>query len=80
MPKRTVLAIGIEPSFVDFSAFPHLTPELSVPQEAPWPDRSPAKLRRPGASHEQDGMIAAGTREQIRRAIGRSPLRDVSMS
>jgi hypothetical protein len=28
MPKKTVLAIGIEPSFVDFSAFPHLTPEL----------------------------------------------------
>ena len=28
MPKKTVLAIGIEPSFVDFSAFPNLAPEL----------------------------------------------------
>ena len=28
MAKKTVLAIGIDPSFVDFSAFPHLTPEL----------------------------------------------------
>jgi hypothetical protein len=28
MAKKTVLAIGIEPSFVDFSAFPGLTPEL----------------------------------------------------
>jgi hypothetical protein len=28
MAKKTVLAIGIEPSFVDFAAFPHLTPEL----------------------------------------------------
>ena len=28
MAKKTVLAIGIEPSFVDFGAFPHLTPEL----------------------------------------------------
>ena len=28
MAKKTVLAIGIEPSFVDFSAFPRLTPEL----------------------------------------------------
>jgi hypothetical protein len=28
MTKKTVLAIGIEPSFVDLSAFPGLTPEL----------------------------------------------------
>jgi len=28
MAKKTVLAIGIEPSFADFSAFPQLTPEL----------------------------------------------------
>ena len=28
MAKKTVLAIGIEPSFADFSAFPHLTPAL----------------------------------------------------
>jgi hypothetical protein len=28
MTKKTVLAIGIEPSFVDFSAFPGLTTEL----------------------------------------------------
>ena len=28
MAKKTVLAIGIEPSLADFSAFPHLTPEL----------------------------------------------------
>ena len=28
MTKKTVLAIGIDPSFADFSAFPHLTPEL----------------------------------------------------
>lgn len=28
MAKKSVLAIGIEPSFVDFSAFPGLTPEL----------------------------------------------------
>lgn len=28
MTKRTVLAIGIEPSFVDFSAFPGLTADL----------------------------------------------------
>ncbi|MBR1195612.1 hypothetical protein JQ634_01545 [Bradyrhizobium sp. AUGA SZCCT0240] len=28
MAKKTVLAIGIEPSFVDFNAFPGLTPEL----------------------------------------------------
>jgi len=28
MIKKTVLAIGIEPSFADFGAFPHLTPEL----------------------------------------------------
>ncbi|MBR1155148.1 hypothetical protein [Bradyrhizobium sp. JYMT SZCCT0428] len=28
MAEKTVLAIGIEPSFVDFSAFPGLTPEL----------------------------------------------------
>jgi len=28
MTKKTVLAIGIEPSFVDFSAFPGITPEL----------------------------------------------------
>jgi len=28
MAKKTVLAIGIDPSFADFSAFPHLTPEL----------------------------------------------------
>ncbi|KRQ96623.1 hypothetical protein CQ12_08635 [Bradyrhizobium jicamae] len=28
MAKKTVLAIGIEPSFVDFSAFPGLTAEL----------------------------------------------------
>src|SRR5437762_11622645 len=28
MAKKTVLAIVIDPSFVDFSAFPHLTPEL----------------------------------------------------
>jgi len=28
MVKKTVLAIGIDPSFADFSAFPHLTPEL----------------------------------------------------
>jgi hypothetical protein len=28
MAKKTVLAIGIEPSLVDFSAFPGLTPEL----------------------------------------------------
>jgi hypothetical protein len=28
MAKKTVLAIGIEPSFVDFDAFPGLTPEL----------------------------------------------------
>src|SRR5882672_8646582 len=26
-PIRALLAIGIEPSFVDFRAFPHLTPE-----------------------------------------------------
>ncbi len=28
MMKKTVLAIGIDPSLVDFSAFPGLTPEL----------------------------------------------------
>ena len=28
MPKRSVLAIGIEPAFADFTAFPGLTPEL----------------------------------------------------
>jgi hypothetical protein len=28
MTKKTVLAIGIEPSVVDYSAFPGLTPEL----------------------------------------------------
>jgi hypothetical protein len=28
MAKKTVLAIGIEPSFVDLGAFPQLTPEL----------------------------------------------------
>lgn len=28
MVKKTVLAIGIDPSFADFSAFRHLTPEL----------------------------------------------------
>jgi hypothetical protein len=28
MAKKTVLAIGIEPSLADFSAFPGLTPEL----------------------------------------------------
>jgi len=28
MAKKTVLAIGIEPSFVDYSAIPGLTPEL----------------------------------------------------
>ena len=28
MTKKTVLAIGIEPSFVDLRAFPGLTPEL----------------------------------------------------
>src|SRR4051794_28620757 len=28
MAKKTVLAIGIEPSFADFTAFPQLTPEL----------------------------------------------------
>jgi hypothetical protein len=28
MAKKTVLAIGIEPSFVDFSAYPGLTAEL----------------------------------------------------
>ena len=28
MAKKTVLAIGIEPSFADFSAFPQLTSEL----------------------------------------------------
>lgn len=28
MAKKTVLAIGIEPAFADYSAFPHLTPEL----------------------------------------------------
>ena len=28
MTKRTVLAIGIEPSFADFDALPGLTPEL----------------------------------------------------
>ena len=28
MPKRSVLAIGIEPAFVNFTAFPGLTPEL----------------------------------------------------
>ena len=28
MTKRTVLAIGVEPRFVDLSAFPGLTPEL----------------------------------------------------
>src|SRR3954469_8870744 len=28
MAKKTVLAIGIEPSLVDYSAFPGLTPEL----------------------------------------------------
>ncbi|MBR1188618.1 hypothetical protein [Bradyrhizobium sp. AUGA SZCCT0160] len=28
MAKKTVLAIGNEPSFVDFNAFPGLTPEL----------------------------------------------------
>ena len=28
MAKKTVLAIGIEPAFADFSAFPQLTPEL----------------------------------------------------
>ena len=28
MAKKTVLAIGIEPSLVDFSAFPGLTAEL----------------------------------------------------
>jgi len=28
MAKKTVLAIGIEPSFADFSAFPQLTAEL----------------------------------------------------
>ena len=28
MAKRTVLAIGIEPAFADFTAFPQLTREL----------------------------------------------------
>ena len=28
MTKKTVLAIGIEPAFADFSAFPQLTPAL----------------------------------------------------
>jgi hypothetical protein len=28
MTKKTVLAIGVEPSFADFKTFPHLTPEL----------------------------------------------------
>ena len=28
MTKRTVLAIGIDPAFADFTAFPELTPEL----------------------------------------------------
>jgi len=28
MAKKTVLAIGIDPSFADFTTFPHLTPEL----------------------------------------------------
>jgi hypothetical protein len=28
MAKKTVLAIGIEPAFADFAAFPQLTPEL----------------------------------------------------
>jgi hypothetical protein len=28
MAEKTVLAIGIEPAFADFSAFPQLTPEL----------------------------------------------------
>ena len=28
MVRKTVLAIGIDPSFADFSAFPHLTAEL----------------------------------------------------
>jgi hypothetical protein len=28
MTKKSVLAIGIEPAFADFVAFPQLTPEL----------------------------------------------------
>jgi hypothetical protein len=28
MAKKTVLAIGIDPAFVDYTAFPHLAPEL----------------------------------------------------
>jgi hypothetical protein len=28
MTKKSVLAIGLDPAFVDFSAFPNLTPEL----------------------------------------------------
>jgi hypothetical protein len=28
MPKKTVLAIGLEPAFADFSALPGLTPDL----------------------------------------------------
>jgi hypothetical protein len=28
MAKKSVLAIGIDPAFADFSAFPNLTPEL----------------------------------------------------
>lgn len=28
MARKAVLAIGIDPAFVDFSAFPNLTPEL----------------------------------------------------
>ena len=28
MAKKAVLAIGIEPAFADFSAFPNLTPEI----------------------------------------------------
>ena len=30
MAKKTVLAIGIDPSFADFSAFSHLTPETAA--------------------------------------------------
>jgi hypothetical protein len=64
MAKKRVLAIGIDPEFADFTAFPHLTPELI----RNYIDAQIGQLRTEGFDADSCLIDLGDTAEQVARA------------
>ena len=80
MAKKTVLAIGIEPSLVDFSAFPELTTELvtsyikaSIQKLARWDMRPIAARSISAQTAEAVAAAALGAKLSSPRGDRRRP-------